>query len=203
MRALALVRVIRCIAPAATAVFVLCACGTAKADEMCGITPQSAEKIAGEIMRQAGHPFDSVSAAYYVSVMAPRLAPYYVVFFMQGGMVTGEIEVDICGRQDTPHPGVQYAASSDLSADSLLLEPDKAFARLKILTSADAVFGSRIFPYGLTPTVSGWAGADFWWMILDADARWHYMSKVGEIIQLQSRPKPAVPEAGPGAPEKP
>jgi hypothetical protein len=202
MRNIAPVRLMCGIASAALAAFALCA-GTAKAEEMCGITPQSAENIAREIMRQAGHPFDSVSAAYYVSVMAPRLAPYYVVFFMQGGMVTGEIEVDICGRQDTPHPGVQYAASSDLSADSLLLEPDKAFTRLKILTGADAVFGSRIFPYGLTPTVSGWAGADFWWMILDEDARWHYMSKVGEIIKLQSRPKPAVPEAGPGAPEKP
>jgi len=188
------------------AVSAICALGLGAVradDDICGITPQSAENIAREIMRQAGHAFDSTSSAYYVSVMASRLSPYYVVFFMQRGLVVGEIEVDLCGRQDTPHPGVQYVATSDLPADSLLLEPDVAFARLKALTGADAVFGSRIFPYGLTPAVSGWAGADFWWMILDADARWHYMSKLGELIQLERRPKPVLPKAGPEAPGKP
>jgi hypothetical protein len=197
---------LRAIRNVALAALVTCALGPGTApadDDICGITPQSAENIAREIMRQAGHAFDSTSRAYYVSVMASRLAPYYVVYFMQKGFVVGEIEVDICGRQDTPHPGVQYAAASDLRADSLLLEPDVAFARFKVLTGADAVFGSRIFPYGLTPAVSGWAGADFWWMILDDDARWHYMSKLGEVIKLERRAKPAFPKAGPKAPEKP
>jgi len=172
-------------------------------DDICSITPLSAQTIAKEIMRQAGHAFDSTSSAYYVSVMASRLAPYYVVFFMKQGFVVGEIEVDICGRQDTPHPGVQYVDSSDLRIDSLLLEPDVAFARLKALTGAEAVFGSRVFPYGLTPAFAGWAGADFWWMILDADARWHYMSKQGELIQLQRRSKPAPAAVDSGGPGKP
>ena len=183
-----------------------CALGSVEAqadDDICGITPQSAEGIAKEIMRQAGFAFDSTSRAYYVSVLASRLAPYYVVFFMKQGMLVGEIEVDICGRQDTPHPGVQYSASSDLPAASLLLEPDVAFARFKALTGADAVFGSRIFPYGLTPAASGWAGADFWWMILDGDARWHYMSKLGELIQLERRAKPLPAQPGSKAPQKP
>lgn len=202
MRTSPLARAVTFILPALLAV---CA-GSAevsRADDICGITPQSAQNIAKEIMRQAGHGFDSTSSAYYVSVMAPRLAPYYVVYFMRQGIVVGEVEVDICGRQDTPHPGVQYSETSDLHAGALLLEPDRAFAQLKKLTGAEAVFGSRIFPYGLTPTVEGWAGADFWWMILDEEARWHYMSKLGEIIQLQRRREPAAPEGGPSPPRKP
>lgn len=198
---------VRCVMRIAACVLLaVAAAGSSAArpdDDICGITPQSAETIAREIMRQAGHAFDSTSRAYYVSVMASRLAPYYVVFFMKQGLVVGEIEVDICGRQDTPHPGVQYVPSSDLRADALLLEPDVAFAHLKALTGADAVFGSRIFPYGLTPAVSGWAGVDFWWMILDADARWHYMSKLGELIELERRAKPLPPRAAPKALQKP
>jgi len=170
---------------------------------VCGITPQSARSIAAEIMRQAGNPYDSISAAYYVSVLAPRLSPFWVVFFMRHGMVVGEIEVDLCGRQDTPHPGVQYSEHSDLHADSLLLEPDGAFRRLKQLTGAEPVFGTRIFPYGLMGNEVGWGGVDFWWMILDDQAQWHYMSKVGEIIDIHRRPQtpPAADSArSPGKP---
>jgi hypothetical protein len=172
-------------------------------ENFCGITPQSARSIAAEIMRQAGYPYDSISAAYYVSVLAPRLSPFYVVFFMRRGFVVGEIEVDMCGRQDTPHPGVQYSEKSDLRADSLLLEPDLAFARLKKLTGAEAVFASRVFPYGLTGGESGWGGADFWWLMLDDQAQWHYMSKVGEMIHLAPRGHPAPPADSTASPGKP
>jgi hypothetical protein len=189
---------------AAVAVVSLVAAGSARAqEEICGITPQSARSIAAEIMRQAGHPYDSISPAYYVSVLAPRLSPFYVVFFMRRGFVVGEVEVDLCGRQDTPHPGVQYSDSSGLPADSLLLEPDQAFARLKKLTGADAVFASRVFPYGLLPAASGWGGVDFWWLILDDEAKWHYMSKQGEPVRLVPRAEGTSPGDSAQSPGKP
>jgi hypothetical protein len=146
----------------------------------CGVTPESAKLIATEMMRQAGYAYDSATPAYYVSVMAPRLAPFFVVFFIRDGMVVGEIEVDFCGRQDTPHPGVQYAPESDIPFESLLLEPDAAFAAVEEANGVEVMFGSRIFPYGLTPHANDLNAIDFWWIMLDADGKWHYLSKYGE-----------------------
>lgn len=147
---------------------------------VCGITPESARLIATEMMRQAGYAYDSATPAYYVSVLAPRLSPFFVVFFIRNEMVVAEIEVDYCGRQDTPHPGVQYAPESDIPFKKLLLEPDEAFAALKASTGVDAEFGSRVFPYGLTPRADDLNAIDFWWMMLDSAGTWHYMSKFGD-----------------------
>jgi hypothetical protein len=124
-----------------------------------------------------------VSSAYYVSVLASRLAPYYVVYFYLKGVVVGEMEVDLCGRQGTPHPGLQYLAESDLLASQLLLEPDQAFAALLAKTGKTAAFGSRVFPYGLTSTAEALSSIDFWWFLLDVDGNWHYLTKQGELRQ--------------------
>jgi hypothetical protein len=150
-------------------------------ENFCGITPQSARSIAFEVIKQSGNAYDSVSSAYYVSVLASRLSPYYVVFFYLKSNVVGEMEVDLCGRQGTPHPGLQYLADSDLPATRLILEPDRAFALLKEKTGKTAAFGSRVFPYGLTKTTDELAAIDFWWFILDEQGQWHYMDKLGEI----------------------
>ena len=88
----------------------LCSAGAAAQDNFCGVTPQSARTIAFEVIKQTGYAYDSVSSAYYVSVLASRLSPFYVVFFYLKGNVVGEMEVDLCGRQGTPHPGLQYLA---------------------------------------------------------------------------------------------
>ena len=149
-------------------------------ENYCGVTPESARLIATEIMRQAGYTYDSVSSAYYVSVLAARLSPYYVIYFSKGGMLVGEIEVDLCGRQGTPHPGIQYMPDSDVKFDALVLEPDKAFDIIRSRTGTEAVFGSRVFPYGLTATIDELATIDFWWLILDAKGQWHYLSRFGE-----------------------
>ena len=163
----------------------------------CGITPQSARLIAAEVMRQAGHPFDSTSPAYYVSVLASRLSPYYVVFFIQGGMVVGEMEVDICGRQGTPHPGLQYVPDSDLRFEELILEPDRAFAILRQRTGAEPAFASRLFPFGLTKDPEVLAGIDFWWMILDTRGKWHYMDRVGRPVGPSASEGSAKPSGQP------
>jgi hypothetical protein len=152
-------------------------------DNICSITPQSARAIAFEVIKQTGDAYDSVSSAYYVSVLASRLSPFYVVFFYLKGIVVGEMEVDLCGRQGTPHPGLQYLADSDLKATSLLLEPDQAFAALKAATGKTAAFGSRVFPYGLA-TSSELATTDFWWFLLDESGDWHYMTRLGEVRHL-------------------
>jgi hypothetical protein len=150
-------------------------------EEFCGITPQSARRIAEGIILQTNHPYDSVSSAYYVSVLASRLSPYYVVYYAQAGRVVGVIEIDMCGRLGTPHPGLRYSPDSDLLIADLLLEPDAAFAALKAKTGAEAAFASRVFPYGLTKTTDELAGIDFWWLILDTEGAWHYMTKRGEL----------------------
>jgi hypothetical protein len=150
-------------------------------DNFCGITPQSARSIAFEVIKQTGYAYDSVSSAYYVSVLASRLSPYYVVYFYLTGHVVGEMEVDLCGRQGTPHPGLQYFAESELSAASLLLEPDQAFAALKAATGKTAAFGSRVFPYGVIQSSEELMAIDFWWFLLDEEGTWHYMTKLGEI----------------------
>jgi hypothetical protein len=158
-------------------------------ENYCGVTPESARLIAMEIMRHAGHAYDSASSAYYVSVLAARLSPYYVVYFSKGGMLVGEIEVDLCGRQGTPHPGIQYVPDSDVKFDALVLEPDKAFAIIYERKGVEAVFGSRIFPYGLTATIDELGSVDFWWLILDAKGQWHYLSRFGDTRHA-SPPKP-------------
>jgi len=155
-------------------------------ESFCGITPQSARLIAFEVIKQSGYDYDSVSSAYYVSVLASRLSPYYVVFFYKNGYVVGEMEVDLCGRQGTPHPGLQYAPESDMLAASLLLEPDRAFAKLKQDTGAEAAFGSRVFPFGLTRTTEELATIDFWWLILDTRGNWHYMDKRGRPMKVEA-----------------
>ena len=159
-------------------------------ESFCGITPQSARLIAFEVIKQSGYDYDSVSSAYYVSVLASRLSPYYVVFFYRKGYVVGEMEVDLCGRQGTPHPGLQYAAETDILASGLLLEPDAAFAKLKQVTGADAAFGSRVFPFGLTRTTEELASIDFWWLILDTQGNWHYMNKLGKQMSLHAPEAP-------------
>lgn len=159
----------------------LCPVCAAAQDNYCGVTPQSARTIAFEVIKRTGNAYDSVSSAYYVSVLASRLSPFYVVFFYLKGQVVGEMEVDLCGRQGTPHPGLQYLAESDLSASSLLLEPDQAFAALKAKTGKTAVFGSRVFPYGLTSSTEELAAIDFWWFLLDDEGQWHYLTKLGDL----------------------
>jgi hypothetical protein len=159
-------------------------------ETFCGITPQSARLIAFEVIKQSGYGYDSVSSAYYVSVLASRLSPYYVIFFYKDGFVVGEMEVDLCGRQGTPHPGLQYTRESDLLAADLLLEPDAAFARLKRDTGAEAAFGSRVFPFGLTRTTEELATIDFWWLILDTRGNWHYMDKRGEQLSIHAPEAP-------------
>jgi hypothetical protein len=155
---------------------------TTAQDGLCGITPQSARGIAEEIVRQAGYAYDSSSSAYYVSVLAPRLSPYYVIYFIRNELVVGEVEVDLCGRQGTPHPGVQYAPDSDLRYTDLLLEPDRAFAALEAQADVEPAFGTRVFPYGLTQTTEELSGIDFWWLILDTRGQWHYMTKLGKLV---------------------
>ena len=152
-------------------------------DNFCGITPQSARVIAFEVIKQTGNAYDSVSSAYYVSVLASRLSPYYVVFFYLKGIVVGEMEVDLCGRDGTPHPGLRYSAESDLPASQLILEPDLAFSTFKAKTGKTAAFGSRVFPYGLVASAQELESIDFWWFILDEDGAWHYMTKLGELRQ--------------------
>jgi hypothetical protein len=174
---------------AVLAALILLSAGAPRAsaqEAFCGITPQSARLIAFEVIKQSGYAYDSVSSAYYVSVLASRLSPYYVVFFYKDGFVVGEMEVDLCGRQGTPHPGLQYAAETDILASSLLLEPDAAFAKLKHDTGAEAAFGSRVFPFGLTRTTEELASIDFWWLILDTRGNWHYMNKLGEQMSLHA-----------------
>lgn len=156
-------------------------------DNFCGITPQSARSIAFEVIKQTGYAYDSVSSAYYVSVLAPRLSPYYVVFFYLKGIVVGEMEVDLCGRQGTPHPGLQYLAESEVTASQLILEPDQAFSTFKARTGKTAAFGSRVFPYGLITSASELEAIDFWWFLLDEEGTWHYMTRLGEL--RQPRPK--------------
>lgn len=156
-------------------------------DNYCGITPQSARTIAFEVIKQTGYAYDSVSSAYYVSVLASRLSPYYVVFFYLKGVVVGEMEVDMCGRQGTPHPGLQYLAESDLHSSQLILEPDQAFAVLKAKTGKTAAFGSRVFPYGLTKSTDELGGIDFWWFILDEEGAWHYLTKLGEFREPHTK----------------
>lgn len=174
------------LALAATVLCVLLAAPapTAAQENFCGITPESARSIAKEIMRQAGYAYDSATAAYYISVLAPRLSPFYVVYFARAGKLIGEIEVDLCGRQDTPHPGIQYAPESEVLLEQLLVEPDDAFRVLRDKVGKEAVFGSRVFPYGLTATTDELSAIDFWWMLLDENGRWHYMSKLGRIRQV-------------------
>ncbi len=163
-------------------------CGTSISataqEDFCGITPQSARSIAAEVIKQAGHPCDSVSAAYYVSVMASRLSPYYVVYFLKDSMVVGVMEVDMCGRQGTPHPGIQYSADSDLRFDRLLLEPDDAFRVLRARTGTEPAFATRIFPFGLVEDANLLSTIEFWWMILDTRGRWHYMTREGEFVGI-------------------
>ena len=155
-------------------------------DNICSITPQSARSIAFEVIKQTGNAYDSVSSAYYVSVLASRLSPFYVIFFYLKGTVVGEMEVDICGRQGTPHPGLVYLADSDLPASKLLLEPDQAFAALKAATGKTAAFGSRVFPYGLTSSAE-LATTDFWWFLLDEAGEWHYLTRLGELRHLSAK----------------
>jgi hypothetical protein len=152
-------------------------------DNYCGITPQSARSIAFEVIKQTGYAYDSVSSAYYVSVLASRLSPFYVVFFYLKGIVVGEMEVDMCGRQGTPHPGLQYLADSEVKASQLILEPDLAFATLKAKTGKSAAFASRVFPYGLTASTEELNAIDFWWFLLDEEGTWHYLTKLGEPCQ--------------------
>lgn len=159
----------------------------------CGITARSAQNIATEVIRQSGKAYDSVSQAYYVSVLASRLSPYYVIYFFKDSRVVGEMEVDRCGRQDTPHPGLQYSADSDLMRDDLLLEPDVAFERIKRLTRREPVFGTRVFPYGLTFNESDLTSFDFWWMILDDQGDWHYMTKTGILKEIGTKPPGSAP----------
>ena len=64
-------------------------------DQYCGISAQSAQNIATEVIRLSGHEYDSVSQAYYVSVLASRLSPYYVIYFFKDERVVGEMEVEI------------------------------------------------------------------------------------------------------------
>jgi hypothetical protein len=157
-------------------------------EEFCGITPQSARRIAEGIILQTSHAYDSVSSAYYVSVLAPRLSPYYVIYYIKAGYVVGVIEIDMCGRLGTPHPGLQYVPDSDLLLTDVLLEPDAAFAVLKAQTGAEAAFATRVFPFGLTRTQEELAGIDFWWLILDSEGTWHYMTKRGELREVGGRP---------------
>lgn len=155
-------------------------------DQYCGISAQTAQDIATEVIRLSGHEYDSVSQAYYVSVLASRLSPYYVIYFFKDARVVGEMEIDRCGRQDTPHSGLQYSDESDLMREGLLLEPDVAFAAIKRLTGREPVFGTRVFPYGLTPNESDLAAIDFWWMVLDEQGDWHYMTKTGILKEVRS-----------------
>lgn len=166
---------------AATFILATALPAAAQQENICGITPQSARVIAFEVIKQTDHAYDSVSSAYYVSVLASRLSPFYVVFFYLKGMVVGEMEIDLCGRQGTPHPGLQYFAESELPASRLLLEPDQAFAALKAATGKTASFGSRVFPYGILKNDEELMSTDFWWFILDDDGNWHYMTRMGEI----------------------
>ncbi len=152
-------------------------------DNLCGITPQSARTIAFEMIKQTEHAYDSISSAYYVSVLASRLSPYYVVFFYLKGMVVGEIEVDLCGRGGTPHPGLRYVAESDLPASRLILEPDQAFAKLKAATGKTAAFGSRVFPFGVVHAPAELEAIDFWWFLLDETGTWHYLNRLGEPVK--------------------
>jgi hypothetical protein len=133
------------------------------------------------VIKQTDYAYDSVSSAYYVSVLASRLAPFYVVYFFLKGMVVGEIEVDLCGRQGTPHPGLQYFAGSELPASRLVLEPDQAFAALKLATGKTAAFGSRVFPYGVVRSPDELAAIDFWWFLLDEEGNWHYLTRLGDL----------------------
>lgn len=167
-------------------------------EQYCGISAQSAQNIATEVMRLSGHEYDSVSQAYYVSVLASRLSPYFVIYFFKDERVVGEMEVDRCGRQDTPHSGLQYSAESDLMRKDLLVEPDVAFAEIKRLTGREPVFGTRLFPYGLTARESDLAAIDFWWMILDEQGDWHYMTKTGILKEVRSKlPEPTSTKAAP------
>lgn len=156
-------------------------------DQYCGISAQTAQDIATEVIRLSGHEYDSVSQAYYVSVLASRLSPYYVIYFFKDARVVGEMEIDRCGRQDTPHSGLQYSAESDLMRKDLLVEPDVAFAEINRLTGREPVFGTRVFPYGLTRNESDLAAIDFWWMILDEQGDWHYMTKTGILKEVRSK----------------
>ena len=97
------------------------------------------------------------------------------------------MEVGRCGRQDTPHPGLQYFAESDLMRSDLLVEPGAAFAAMKSQIHRELVFGTRVFPYGLTPRESDLAAIDFWWMILDEQGDWHYMTKTGILKEVRSK----------------
>ena len=152
-------------------------------DNVCGITPQSARTLAFEVIKRTDHPYDSISSAYYVSVLASRLSPYYVVFFYLKGMVVGEIEIDLCGREGTPHPGLRYFGGSDLPAGRLVLEPDQAFAKFKQATGKNAAFGSRVFPYGLVHSPAELETIDFWWFLLDEAGQWHYLNRLGEPVK--------------------
>ena len=82
---------------------------------------------------------------------------------------------------------MQYAEDSDLKLSDLLVEPDAAFAAIKKKTAREPVFGSRVFPYGLTDSESDLTSTDFWWMILDSQGDWHYMTKTGVLKGARGR----------------
>ena len=75
------------------------------------------------------------------------------------------------------------AAESESPANSVILDPDQAFAKCKSLTRTTPAFGSRVFPYGLVHSPAELETIDFWWFLLDEAGQWHYLNRLGEPVK--------------------
>jgi len=146
----------------------------------CKITPTQAMERAKALCKKEKITYDSVLGPYFVLPHSSESRPSYLVYFTKGEIVTGELWIDACGKNENDHCFAKNVRKvNNLRLDSVqvkeLFKSEKGLEVLFLqLVSSAQFWKPRMIPYHSIA----------WWLI-DENGDCYYITLFGHITSFK------------------